>query len=497
MEILPQEGYSVKDVKAIAYADWGNAKAPNRAAAEETLGMLKDLELTQINDTAYYFIMPEANVIDTITYVTNVDADWIAYFDGNGYRPIADFVPETVEIFEGETASIDDQIVLFDARKPVLDENNQVVWIEDEDGNQLYPVYYQLEQGVDYTIEYNEEELGLAGTTVATVKGMGNYTGTLEIPFTIKKKIIYDTVGDDVAGNFTVEVISEEDKTAAISLMYANEGETTFTIPAEVDGYQIVAIADGAMISLNDLEQINMPEGAPILVSDKVFTPTYIHPSKTPVVNVTLENLDDYANMLPMFTKNYKVKATVKQTAEKYWTFSSNTAVMLPEGLKANILKYKIDNEVEKVALGTQYVEAGQGIMLEGEKDADYVITAIASVPNTEAKNAANYEENLLVAVPEARHFAAGEGYYILKNGEFFAVADTDTEVPANKAVLQIVTGTPAAVIRIAGGEATGINTVAIDAAEGNWFDLNGRKLEGKPSQKGVYILNGKKVVLK
>jgi len=29
------------------------------------------------------------------------------------------------------------------------------------------------------------------------------------------------------------------------------------------------------------------------------------------------------------------------------------------------------------------------------------------------------------------------------------------------------------------------------------WYDLNGRKLNGKPSQKGVYIKNGKKIVIK
>ena len=486
MEILPQEGYSVKDVKAIAYADWGNAKAPNRAAAEETLGMLKDLELTQINDTAYYFIMPEAQVLDTITYVTNIDAQWIT---NENWITLKDFQPETVQILDGQLASIDDQIVIYDRNNPDKDEDGNYIY--DEDG---FLVYTPLKQGVDYTIEYVDNDK--AGTATAIIKGIGNYTGSLEIQFTVEKLIINETEGDNVAGNFIVQVVDEDAMTAKIVYMVANDDETSFTVPATVGDYTIVSIADGALQSLNDLKEINMPEGAPIAVSDKVFTPTYIHPSKTPVVNVTLENLDDYANMLPMFTKNYKVKATVKQTAEKYWTFSSNTAVMLPEGLKANILKYKNDNEVEKVALGTQYVEAGQGIMLEGEKDADYVITAIASVPNTEAK-ATNYEENLLVAVPEAHHFAAGEGYYILKDGEFFAVADTDTEVPANKAVLQIVTGTPAAVIRIAGGEATGINTVAIDAAEGNWYDLNGRKLEGKPSQKGVYILNGKKVVLK
>jgi hypothetical protein len=29
------------------------------------------------------------------------------------------------------------------------------------------------------------------------------------------------------------------------------------------------------------------------------------------------------------------------------------------------------------------------------------------------------------------------------------------------------------------------------------WYSLDGRKLSGKPAQKGVYINNGKKIVMK
>ena len=31
----------------------------------------------------------------------------------------------------------------------------------------------------------------------------------------------------------------------------------------------------------------------------------------------------------------------------------------------------------------------------------------------------------------------------------------------------------------------------------GAWYTLDGRKLIGKPTQKGVYIVNGRKVVIK
>ena len=34
------------------------------------------------------------------------------------------------------------------------------------------------------------------------------------------------------------------------------------------------------------------------------------------------------------------------------------------------------------------------------------------------------------------------------------------------------------------------------DTSDGWWYDLQGRRLSGKPSRKGVYIYQGKKVAL-
>jgi hypothetical protein len=47
---------------------------------------------------------------------------------------------------------------------------------------------------------------------------------------------------------------------------------------------------------------------------------------------------------------------------------------------------------------------------------------------------------------------------------------------------------------------ATGIDATLMNSEEVNseeWYDMQGRKLEGKPARKGVYISNGKKVVVK
>ena len=51
-----------------------------------------------------------------------------------------------------------------------------------------------------------------------------------------------------------------------------------------------------------------------------------------------------------------------------------------------------------------------------------------------------------------------------------------------------------------ANGETTGIGTLDTRTGEfttDGWYDMNGRKLSGKPTKKGLYINNGKKVVIK
>ena len=48
-------------------------------------------------------------------------------------------------------------------------------------------------------------------------------------------------------------------------------------------------------------------------------------------------------------------------------------------------------------------------------------------------------------------------------------------------------------------GEETGISTTNFtnDANSGNeWYTLDGRRLQDKPAQKGVYIQNGRKIVV-
>lgn len=36
-----------------------------------------------------------------------------------------------------------------------------------------------------------------------------------------------------------------------------------------------------------------------------------------------------------------------------------------------------------------------------------------------------------------------------------------------------------------------------VDDSNADWYTLDGRKLSGKPTQKGIYVVKGRKIVVK
>ena len=111
-------------------------------------------------------------------------------------------------------------------------------------------------------------------------------------------------------------------------------------------------------------------------------------------------------------------------------------------------------------------------------------------------------QKNCLEPVIEKKHYDSGH-YFVLQNNEFHSIlAEGDeVKVPAGKAVLHLgneQAGARSQILKIE-GEATGLK--AIDNSQltidnGAWYTIDGRKVTA-PTKKGIYIQNGKKVVVK
>ena len=100
---------------------------------------------------------------------------------------------------------------------------------------------------------------------------------------------------------------------------------------------------------------------------------------------------------------------------------------------------------------------------------------------------------------------SSSNNYYVLKGSGFVWARSGD--IPNYKCYLDL--GNNPALSRgvldiiIGGGDGTtGINSIEngklnIENDSDVWYDMSGRRLDGKPSRKGLYIKNGKKVVIK
>ena len=163
----------------------------------------------------------------------------------------------------------------------------------------------------------------------------------------------------------------------------------------------------------------------------------------------------------------------------------------IPTGLEA----YVITNLGTTTATASplNYIPQGEPVLLKRD---DTTISSYEFVSGTGTAPTMN----LLRVYDTDKSLSNREGF-ILYNDEFVLVNEGTLPagrvfLPANNALLS--RGLTRS-IEIDDDNATGIedNKMFVDDADGQWFDLQGRRLEKKPTKKGLYILKGRKVIVK
>ena len=132
-----------------------------------------------------------------------------------------------------------------------------------------------------------------------------------------------------------------------------------------------------------------------------------------------------------------------------------------------------------------------------GNTDATFLLIPADAEPNLALTVAREF-----IGTTEATTIAAStstKNNYAL-NGKQFVWVKNAISIAANKAYLSVTTGGQlhAPALSIVSGDATGIDSMVNGQwSMDTWYDLNGRKLDKKPTQKGIYTNNGRKVVIK
>lgn len=171
-------------------------------------------------------------------------------------------------------------------------------------------------------------------------------------------------------------------------------------------------------------------------------------------------------------------------------TFSAPFATIIPANVKAYYVSAK-GTEATMTAIDAQAIPANQGVILTSESGA--AATMVPAAGETAATITGN---QLGHSAGAAKTLTAGEGFILGNGTEGTAFYPCQAgSLPINKAYL-LGNGGESAIAMNFGNAVTGINTIAAPAsAKAPIFDLSGRRVV--KATKGLYIQNGKKVIVK
>ena len=202
-----------------------------------------------------------------------------------------------------------------------------------------------------------------------------------------------------------------------------------------------------------------------------------------------------------------------------YAAFYSEKAVLVPSVLKGYTVNGRDkDGKLILNDVGT-VIPAGEPVLLFSKEIDDDDFRTAASEPEeveeVKKTRATDVKNALMVVTDDTKtdeyglYVELGQVYMLYNDVFYFtqagyipvggiyldpkALVVVDEEEPAAPLKARLFIGLP-------DDEATAISATLIDKGQminDKWYDLNGRRLNGKPTAKGVYINNGKKYVVK
>ena len=390
----------------------------------------------------------------------------------------------------------------------------------------------------NYTVDYSNNID--AGTATVTVTGKNTYTGTATKNFTIGKAALSNatvslagwTYGD--AANTPVLRGNLGDGT--VNYFYANAEapslEYTTDVPTNAGNYSVKAvIAETAnyqgkeVTNTFSIAKANLSGVTIANIADQTYTGKAVEPAVTVTFNGETVDAAEYTVGYSNNTNvgeatvtltatgiNFTAGTTATKTFEivrelilsfseknSWATYCATEDLTVPEGLSAYVVTSINGSTVQVEEIG--FIPEGQGVLLNCEEPAyasDGFIAAAYNGAHSELPN--NYLEGITAATSVKALATEGKSIYVLYNDEF--VKTNSGTIPANRSYLPVgmdVNANARLSISFADDdEITAIERIANSQqlkANGQYYDLQGRKV-AQPA-KGLYIVNGRKVVVK
>ena len=184
--------------------------------------------------------------------------------------------------------------------------------------------------------------------------------------------------------------------------------------------------------------------------------------------------------------------------AGEYATYFKDEALYVEN---ENAQLYTISSVTESEAVLSDAITvapANTPLLVYNKSEQDKTFLLIPATEDADEVTPASQFKGTLEAASIPASTSTQDNYAL--NGKAFVWVKNALNISANKCWLQInyqLASTRANTRSIVGGNGTtGIDAATSDDNEGDYYDLQGRKVE-KPNRKGIYIHNGKKVIVR
>ena len=310
----------------------------------------------------------------------------------------------------------------------------------------------QLVPNTDFDYSYsNNINAALSTATPAptvTINGKGNFKGTNSVTFTI------DQVDLSTSTDIAVDAVPDQIYTGSPIMP---------TPTVKFNGNDLVAGAG------NDFVYSYLNNTNAALSTDPTAPPT-----------VTITGSGNFKNSTSVkFTILDRTASVTFGSGQTYKTFySAGENLLVPNDVKAYVVTMVSGNTVNLTQIS--YIHSNVPVLLESSSGATTVKDPSETLPST----------NLLKYASAA--VSTDGNQYVLYSNEFVKATGT---IPAGKVYLTFTS--PVRTLTIdRNNSATAIEAIVEEAADGEqWYDMQGRKIN-KPTKDGLYIKNGKKVVV-
>ena len=497
VSVTPAEGYSAKDVTVRAYTSW-EAASEILTGGGDNPGLVSDITVTKNEtDGTWSFTMPEANVWVVVTYTKNLQDAWIQAIADQTYTGSA--IEPTIEVKDGETT---------------------------------------LVANTDYTVAYSDNtNAGTATVTITAVEG-SDYSGTASKTFTIVKADITMTTAPAAVSGLVYSGEAQTLVTAGASsfgtVVYSLDGENfsdalpqatnagTYTVTYKVEGddnhnaYAAqtlnVTIATNktalntaiteAEAYYNSIKDSNPAAAATLLDAINAAKTVKDNADATQSeIETAAQTLTDALNAAKADVALKRITLTIP--AKSYMARIDadkrqiETAVA---GVKLYSVKSVTNTEVELTAeLSVIAAEMPYFIYNDNDTEVEVSIIVSSNDPDNVAYDSEHFKGTLVDKTFTDEDMEEADHYVLSGGSSFVWVKDAGT-LSAGKCWIELIPTSAAHARRLSivhEGTTTGINAVSssADKMDGEWYDLSGRRV-AQPA-KGIYVKNGKKVIVK